>query len=374
MRRTLRSLLPLLFILSLGAACSSCGHRSQLPRRESGHPILLVHADEGSARERANDRTWFELIESTFGGCDVTGSKHFAAASATDTLTNRLMIVFTHAALGELDTLGIGAVNAYVRQGGIAFLDTPEGPWAKAAGLRILFRKEHEQLDWPSQLGWQTDASVSSQFEPTASGLKSMPGALPPLSLHFVQSGLRPVSYGLRSVGNPLGMSSIWWTGRGEGGFLTQSLCLPQLVREIEESSSLPADRKAQWRSAIVDALLAPDIFPLPFPRIWPQPFDSTLAAAEGAPWRAFKRGIHFHPSWHAPRTLELKLTVPGEEFESAIAVPQRWRGRTLSDWTGSFAQARSRRVREGGREWRLLSLPAGESTLTLRYRLTPRR
>jgi hypothetical protein len=369
MRRTLRSLFTLLLILSLGAACGSCGRRSQLPERESGHPILLVHADQGSPKERANDRSWLELIESTLGGCDVTGSARFVASSAADSLTNRIVIVFTHAALAELDTLGIGAVTAYVQQGGIAFLDTPEGPWAKAAGLRILFSKEHEQLDWPSQLSWQTNASISSPSEPTAPGLKAMPGSLPPLSLHFVQSGLRPVSYGLRSVGNPFGMSSIWWTSRGKGGFLTQSLCLPQLMRGLEKNSSLPAARKAQWRSAIVDALLSPDIFPVPFPRVWAQPFDGALASAQELQWRAFKREIHFLPSWQAPRTLELKMTVPGDEFEAAIAVPQRWRGRTLSDWTSSFARARSRRVREGGREWRLVSLPPGESTLSLRYR-----
>ncbi len=371
MRRTLPTLFSLLLVLSLSGALNSCGRQRQISSRDSGHPILLVHADKGGAQAQENDQLWNELIDSTFGGCDVTGAARFSRSLADSSLAGRVMIVFTHAALAELDTSSTGKVEVFVRQGGIAFLDAPEGPWTKLAGLRILFRKEHEQLSWPAQLGWRTGASSSSGTGLVPPAGKAIPASLPPISLHFVQSGLRPVSYGLRSVGNPFGMSSIWWTARGQGGFLSQALCLPQLLREVQKNSSLSDERKAQWRTAIVNALLSPDIFPLPFPRLSPQPCDSSLGSFSEPAWQAFKRKIHFVPVWHAPQTLELKLAVSGDEFRAAIALPRRWRGRTLSDWSSSFPRAESRRVEAGGREWRLVCLPAGESTLSLRYRPT---
>ncbi|HKI85032.1 MAG TPA: hypothetical protein VKA63_11935 [Candidatus Krumholzibacteria bacterium] len=373
MRRTLLFLLPILLLLSSSGALSSCGHRSQNNERETGHPILLVHADRAGSDELRNDRLWRELIDSTLGGCDLMGTARFAASPAQKTLNDRILVVLTHAAMAELDTLSLGKLGAFVEQGGIAMLDTPEGPWAKTAGLRILFSKEHDQLSWPAQLGWETGSSISSAFDANAPGQKAMPASLPPLSIHFVQSGLRPVSYGLRSVGNPFGMSSIWWTSRGQGGYLSQALCLPRLLRALEKSSTLGEQREAQWRTAIIDALLSPDIFPLPFPRLWPQPCDRSLSSLSQPEWRQFRREIHFLPSWQAPRTLQLKLEVPGEDFRAAIALPRRWRDRTLSDWNSSFPRPKSQRVEAGGREWRLVCLPPGESTLTLSYRPTHR-
>ena len=339
-----------------------------LPVRDTGHPILLIHAKKSSGQEAENDRIWREVVESTFGGCDVWSTARLRSSAARDSLSRRLVVVFTHAALTELDTLEIARVQEYVKGGGVALLDTPPKPWAKVAGVEVRFVREREELPWPQALSWRTGSSNPPSWQPGKSGAGALPSDLPPAALHFTQLGFRPASYGLRSVGNPFGMSSIWWTSRGTGGWLTESLCLPCLLRSLEHESSLTKERRAQWREAIVHALLSPDIFPLPFPRVWAEPFSPLGSVDRQEDWQALRGKIHLSPSWHAPRTLELKVVVPASDFSAAVAVPLRWRGRSLSSWSSSWEKARTRSVEHGGAGWRLLSVPAGESTLSLRY------
>ncbi len=369
MRRTVPLFLALLAILPFGGTfgCSPGGSPS-LPKRETGHPILLIHAQKSGNEEAKNDRVWAETLESTFGGCDLWGSARFAASVKHDSLSNRLLVVFTHAALSELDTLTIERVNEYVKRGGIAFLDTPPEPWATAAGLRAVFTREREELPWPQALSWHTGAPNSSNWNTAESSEGALPGSLPPAPLRFTQLGFRPASYGLRSVGSPFGMSSIWWTSRGKGGWISEALCLPCLLQALARDSSLSEIRRAQWRAAIVHALLAPDIFPLPIPHVGDSPFSPPPTADRLEEWRALRMGVHLAPTWQAPRTLHLRVSVPSQNFTAAVAVPLRWRGRSLSDWTSSWSKTQSKSAQHGGQDWRLFSVPAGESTLDLRY------
>jgi hypothetical protein len=197
-------------------------------------------------------------------------------------------------------------------------------------------------------------------------------GAPPPLYLDLELRYLvqRPRSRGVRNVGTPFGVPSVWWKPEGAGGFVSLGVPLPELVEGIQGHSDLDAQQRQRWRSAAVESTLDPDVFPRLYPRVWLRSTPSQASSPANEALVEARARLRWSVEAVGKEAHRLEILQSTPELELELALPLRWRGQILADWHCDWPGAQSRKVLGPQREWRVVRAPPQEGTLELRYRL----
>ncbi len=293
--------------------------------------------------------------------------------SSQSAASPRELVVFTHAALAASDSADLRRASEPLRGGQLALLDRPMEFWESTAGLRDLGRQTLPSK-WPEQR-WSTWSpsprpsrrdAADSPHDATSLAPNSI-AQLPPLELEYLV--LRPIAHGVRNVGRPLGLPTVWWKPEGQGGWITLGLPLAEILDAIRSHDELDQDSREHWASVVLESCLDPDIFPRPYPRVWPH--AALDAPGEAGPPHPTRATLNWstHVNGAGGFRIEFERSSPGLELE--FALPQRWRNQVLVDWDADWPGARSRKRVGYGREWRIVRAPEAEGSLELSYRLT---
>jgi hypothetical protein len=291
--------------------------------------VLLVIPDP----DDADGRTWRALLSEAVVTPRVVSADSFAA-DPSRRLVGRSLVVLPASAQAVLDTAVVAPpLRQALARGTTAVLDACAGPWAAVAHLRIVERRELDELPWPRSsrpLPWRAWAGGGPTPRP-----EDGPAPSGPLQLPHEVLVHRPLRAGVYPAASPFGRPVIWWTPQGSGGWLVQSHAVAVLDRALAHQAAPPT-----WRRAVRGVFLDPDLFPWPLPR------------ADGPVRWAFD-----------PPRLEL-WTASGP---TTVGLPLRWKERRLVDWR-TPAPEPSRLDPEGTPPRRLVVLP-GDGSLEAVYR-----
>ncbi len=350
-----------------------CGRRTDnsILRRATGHPILLLR----NPAPTSLDRRWLSALDEVFGGCDVLNADAFVPGAAATILSGRSLLILSHDALAAVDTSIVREMIPFFERGGVVLMDTPGPEWSQVAGLRLVATREQTHLPWPRPRNFAPvlvkERQGGTRGEPDLFRIPD-PAPLPLPHRSWIH---RPDTYGVQSRLSPFGHSEIWWHRQEAGGWITESESLPLLLQALEELKPPLHPSRRQWAQAVLDALLDPDAFPAPWPRVWAVPYDPKIRVDDPERWAQLRRSIQLRPRWIDDVHLEVTITRsrPGGAAQPrpALAVPLQWQGRALVDWKADWSGAASRKTVRNAHIFRLIALGDDGGRLILNYRPT---
>lgn len=268
--------------LQWGAPASPPGPPGAVAWRDEGRPVLLLLDAGWGSHPASHDfdpsAEWVNLLEQTFGNCDVQPSQRLLE-DAPSLLNRRSLVVIPRRVLQSLDVAVRDTLDAGVGAGEfVVVTEAPDEEWASALGLRTSVVERRQYLPWPY------DRMFSFLQGP---GLPPPPARIPtPWSVWRFAPGPDPQTQSRVGAGLA-GRPGLWTRPVGSGAWVILNLDAGELAWRMHHPApeTLPTltSLSAPWWDAWASAILQPDAAPLPWPRLDGSPFGGIFDVVDSA-------------------------------------------------------------------------------------------